>query len=63
MINSRLEFQSDVIPALVKDILAKGRCMLSSLKEYALQHKLLLDGLLDSWNKFNCSVDSLVPIT
>ena len=53
MINCRLEFQSDVIPALVKDILAKGTCMLPSLKESALQHKLLLDALLDSWNKFN----------
>ena len=62
MINSRLEFQSDVIPALVKDILAKGRCMLSSLKEYALQHKLLLDALLESWNKFNY-VNLVVPIT
>ena len=63
IINGRLEFQSEMTPTLVKEILTEGTCMLPSLKESALQHKLLLDGLLDSWNKFNCSVDSLVPIT
>ena len=62
MINGRIEFQSDVIPALVKNILTKGKCMLSSLKEYALQHKLLLDAHLESGNKFNY-VNLLVPIT
>jgi len=63
VINGRLEYQSEISQLLVEEILDKGSCELTSLKESIQQHSIFLDAMLDHWNRSNKCNHRVVPIT
>ena len=48
---------------LVENILLKGKCDLTPLKESVEYHKFFLKHLLGEWNNLNDSQDDCIPIT
>ena len=59
----KIELQSRMTSALIKQILIEGSCDLPELKESIKQHKKLITSLLEHWNKVNNSNNKLLPIT
>ena len=49
-IEGRIEFQSELTPSIVDEILSKGSCRLPSLSESAVIHKIFLKEMLSHWN-------------
>ena len=62
-IQGTLTYQSTMTPELVTGILNNRTCQLPTLHESAIQHRILLDSLLESWNILNSKADRVVPIT
>ena len=63
VIRGRVELQSEITGELVESILIKGKCSLTTLKESAQIHKILIRDLLNHWNKTHNTNKEVLPIT
>ena len=59
----QLSLQSALTAPLVAQILQKGRCALPTLAESVVQHRFLLQAMLEHWNRSQDRHDCSVPIT
>ena len=62
-VDGRVEFQSELTPKLVNDILTYGACSLPSVKESYQQHLIFLNALTKHWLKYSGSNLRTIPIT
>lgn len=62
-INFRLPYQSELTHIIVRDILTKNRCDLTTLEESCRIHTPFLETLLDHLNKDDVDLFNICPIT
>lgn len=62
-VNGRCEYQSEMTQDVVKSILLKDTCYLPTFEQSLVQHKVLINTLLEHWNLHMNSRISILPVT